>query len=170
MVLPTDLLELDGPVKQAVGIDLAETDSTTMPPLVVFATAGSKGVVRVWSTRRPHPLHTLEPLAAPRSMKGEGEGAESAEVEVSATYMGLHYNESLDVLAAVTYDQNIVFFSGHQFHTVKQVRFRMWELPLHKIACKIDLCMHVIKSTHTHNSLLAVDVIILMVIVVYRVP
>lgn len=127
MVLPPTLLELDGPVKQAVGVDKAEMESTTAtPPLVVFATAGSKGVIRVWSTWRPHPLHTLEPLVAPssRSLKGEGEGEESTEAEVTATYTGLHYNESLDVLAAVTYDQNIVFFSGQQFHRAKQVRYR----------------------------------------------
>ena len=136
MVLSPTLLLVDGPVKEALSAEKAgkkSAEATTPPPLVVFATAGSKGVIRVWSTRRPHPLYTLEPLAqAPssRSPTEEEEGEESMATEVEAAYTGLHYNESLDILAAVTYDHNIVFCSGQQFHRMKQV------------GAKIDECFY----------------------------
>lgn len=132
MVLPPTLLSVDGPVKHTLNVENAgkESSKATTPPLVVFATAGSKGVVRVWSTRRLHPLHSLEPLAASPSIslkkeEGEEEGEESMETEMEATYTGLHYNESLSILAAVTYDHNITFFDGQQFHRVKQVRAKL---------------------------------------------
>lgn len=129
VVLPPTLLDLEGPVKQAVyksaGKDKSagkEAASTT--PLVIFATAGSKGVIRVWSTRRPHPLHSLEPLTALSTSglkRAEEEGEGPVEAEVTVMYTGLHYDKFLDILAAVTYDQNIVFFNGQHFTLLKQV-------------------------------------------------
>lgn len=113
-MLPSALLEWEGPVKHAAS---ADKDGASPVPLVVFATAGSKGVIRVWSTGRPHPLHSLEPLARP-AVKEEEEAGE----QVATMYTGLHYNESLDTMVAITYDQNIIFINSRQFNCVKQVR------------------------------------------------
>lgn len=92
---------------------------------MVFATAGSKGLIRVWSTDRPHPLHVLEPLAGScddgREKEERGEGEEE-EREITSSYTGLHYNESLKQLIGVTYDQNIIFIDSQQFKIEKQVR------------------------------------------------
>lgn len=132
MVLSPTLLETEGPVKHASGASSGPTKtslSTQRLPLVCFATAGSKGSIRVWTTHRPHPLHALEPLT--RSLQegeeGEGEGVEAAKEALEgetavSTYVGLHYNETLEMLAAVTYDQNIIIFDSRQFTRVKQVR------------------------------------------------
>ena len=131
-MLPSALLEYEGPVKDAAS---AGKDSTGVSPvpLVVFATAGSKGVIRVWSTVRPHPLHSLEPLAR-SAVKEEGEAGEGAGEQVVAMYTGLHYNESLDTLVAITYDQNIIFIDSPRFNCVKQVSASGGLLPLTFIA------------------------------------
>ena len=100
--------------------DGAVSESSPPDPLaVVFATAGSKGQIRVWCTDRPHPLHTLEPLAGSCDREGEEE-----EEGAASSYTGLHYSESLGRIIGVTYDQNIIFIDSQRFERKKQVSGR----------------------------------------------
>ena len=89
------------------------------PTALVFATAGSKGLIRVWSTDKPRPLHILKPLAGSHDT-GDGADAKEGE-ELTSSYTGLHYSESLRQIVGVTYDHTIIFLDAERLQTVKQV-------------------------------------------------
>ena len=132
MVLPSMLQEQNGPIKQALDTNEATTKTSQYSP-ILFATAGSKGVIQVWSTDKPHPLHSLEPLAKSHDLQEceETEGEEREMTTTPSTYVGLLHSQSLKMIAAVTYDHNITFLDTQFFQIQKQVRKEGREEAIH---------------------------------------
>ena len=128
MVLPRTVTEQDGPIREAL-----QSQSSASKDSILFATAGSKGCIRLWSSRKKNPLFSLESLAgsvelAQRSNTGEEEeddesgcGRERSSSE--GGYTGLHFCSSTGQVIAVTYDHNIVFYDSPAFEMKKQVEF-----------------------------------------------
>ena len=82
---------------------------------VVFATAGDKGVIRIWDTLNSDPIQTLQPL-------DQGVSDSPPDSNTPQAYTGLMYNESQGVLVGVTYDHNVLFYSQQEeFQKSKQV-------------------------------------------------
>eukprot|EP00731_Ephydatia_muelleri_P022653 Em0015g236a len=86
------------------------------PGDIVVATAGDKGLIRLWSVASGQVLKTLEPLAghAPSSPAGQ------AEDKASHTYVSLQYRPTIGGLVGVTYDHNILFYTGEDLKRTKQ--------------------------------------------------
>ena len=88
---------------------------------VVFATAGDKGVIRVWSTYETSPLHCLEPLSSHRQQQEE---KDEREEDIGQIYVGLNHCQGLGAIVGVTSDHNIIMYSTNDGYTqVKQVKF-----------------------------------------------
>ncbi len=127
MVLPDELVEDAGPLQESVSTrSLAHQDGGN----IVFATAGSKGSIRMWSSCKKHePLVSLEALSgvegscdAADTEEGEGRGAYEA-TPSDGGYYGLSYCGDTRQLVGVTYDHNVVFYDTPSFAVNKQVRF-----------------------------------------------
>lgn len=75
------------------------------------------GLIRLWSVASGQVLKTLEPLAghAPSSPAGQ------AEDKASHTYVSLQYRPTIGGLVGVTYDHNILFYTGEDLKRTKQV-------------------------------------------------
>lgn len=87
---------------------------------VMFATAGDKGLIRIWSTCESTPLHCLEPLEG--SEKEEEEGKREEEEEGRQVYVGLHYCCREGVMVGVTSDHNIIVYGTTDgYSQIKQV-------------------------------------------------
>ena len=116
VTLPSRFLEQEGPIKLA--LEAEKHRKTTRPSKglpVLFATAGNKGKIRVWSTEKKHALCTLGDLPiSPSDSDNENE-------DIPSYYTGLHYNETMGILAGVTYDQNIIFFDSKTLRILKLV-------------------------------------------------
>lgn len=126
-MLPSAVIGKEGPLTKTL-VHKAKPAKDT----IVFATAGSKGCVRVWCSTKKQSLFSFQPLAGsngPFRRKGgleeeEGVGSEHNLEEGTVStggYTGLHFNESLGVLATVTFDHNIVFYDTLSFERKKEV-------------------------------------------------
>ena len=79
---------------------------------VAFATAGDKGIIRIWNTLSSDPIHTLQAL--PRGV------SESSESSAPQSYCSLMYSHGC--LLGVTFDHSVlVYDSNERFHQSKQV-------------------------------------------------
>ena len=128
VVFPSASIEKAGPLRETF-----KHKAKFPEDAILFATAGSKGCVRIWSSSMKHSLLSLPPLTgstSPRRRKedkeeevdmvGGSDGLEEVDVPTGG-YTGLHFNECLNMLAAVTYDHNIVFYNSLSFERKKQV-------------------------------------------------
>ncbi|CAI8006082.1 Transducin beta-like protein 3 [Geodia barretti] len=94
---------------------------------LTVATAGDKGVIRVWDMVTGTMSHSLDPLPRPQSTShqlgmtkekdGEGEGEE----EVPQVYTDLQFSGSRGELVGVTYDHSIIFYDVATFTRQKQL-------------------------------------------------
>ena len=135
ILLPDTLLVVSGPIKKALR---ARRKAGVGQGGLLFATAGDKGVIRVWSSESSGPpcLTSCGQLdkdsAASSSSKpeqtpseggrreGEGEG-EERERDLARVYTSLHLCEELGTLCGVTHDHNLVLFDLPQLSLRKQV-------------------------------------------------
>ena len=90
---------------------------TASPGDTVVATAGDKGLIRLWSVTSGQVLMTLEPLAGHASSSSP---AEQAEDKALHTYVNLQYRPIIGGLVGVTYDHNILFYTGEHLKRTKQ--------------------------------------------------
>ena len=125
MLLPSNLAELEGPVKQALQVHKKKKVKKVDEHGLIFATAGDKGVVRVWSTERNSatPLYSCQPLATPTStpLSPDDTSQEEKERETSHVFTSLHHCLSLNSLCGVTHDHNLALYSLPELSPGKQV-------------------------------------------------
>lgn len=88
----------------------------SLPGDTVVATAGDKGLIRLWSVNTGQVLKTLEPLGGGVSSSP----AEHSEDMPSHTYVSLQYRPTLGGLVGVTYDHNILFYTGEELRKTRQ--------------------------------------------------
>ena len=134
-MLPDTLSVVSGPIKKALR---ARRKAGIGQSGLLFATAGDKGVIRVWSSESSGPpcltscgrldkdgaaSSSSKPEQTPSEggrREEEGEG-EEREREVARVYTGLHLCEELGALCGVTHDHNLVLFDLPQLSLRKQV-------------------------------------------------
>ena len=130
-MLPCVSMEQEGPIRHVL-----EHKGRFPTEAIIFATAGSKGCVRVWCSSKKHSLLSLEclqgsdkPCSRREGQEGEMEGERGSnhdmETGPAGGYMALHFNENSNILAAVTYDHNIEFYDSLSFERKKQVSYFM---------------------------------------------
>ena len=127
ILLPDNLTEVDGPVKRALR---AHRKKGIGKHGLIFATAGDKGVIRIWSSESSGPPclclcgHLAEASGATVSELDQtpGGGEEEREREVSHVYTSLHLCGGLGALCGVTHDHNLVLCDLPQLSQRKQVR------------------------------------------------
>lgn len=151
VLLPDELFELEGPVKQALPVHKKKKVKMADKHGLLFATAGDKGVVRVWSTENSSPLCTCQPLATPITVTQSSHTAEESskdeeekERDSAHVFTSLHLCQSQGSICGVTHDHNLVFYSLPEFSLGKQVK------------CHVDKASlsTVLNSTFTPNLLL----------------
>ena len=131
ILLPDNLSEVDGPVKRALR---AHRKKGLSKHGLLFATAGDKGIIRVWSSESSGPpclcscgqLAKVSAIASKSeqapSEGGVGEGEEEDREKVpSHVYTSLHLCEELGALCGVTHDHNLVLYDLPQLLMTKQV-------------------------------------------------
>ena len=127
VLLPDNLLEVEGPVKQALQVHKKKKAKRIEKCGLLFATAGDKGVIQVWTSESPGPpcLCSCEPLtqtsAGSESNKMSDENSKEEEKEPGHVYTSLHHCQALNALCGVTHDHNIVLYDLPQFSRRKQV-------------------------------------------------
>lgn len=84
---------------------------------VMFATAGDKGVIRLWDASTGQNLHSLQPLTGLTITETPGGSSENPP---EGGYTGLLLCSQLGALAGVTYDHNIIFYSLKEPEVLKQ--------------------------------------------------
>jgi len=144
---------LPGPLAQpSPALNEASRRSSIKKEAIFFATAGSKGCIRVWSSKKKQPLVSLEGLVTSdkedmvQGNTGEDKGNDEDSVhdrEGSSSeggYTGLHYSEETGQLVAITYDQNIVFYNSSSFEMDKQVMYCMSWLAGGEETFPLELC------------------------------
>ena len=128
VLLPDNLSDVDGPIKRALR---AHGKKGVGKHGLLFATAGDKGLIRVWSSESSGPPclcscgRLAKGSAESAKMVEEGEGEEEQrdkEREASShAYTGLHLCQSLRALCGVTHDHHIVLYDLPQLSQRKQV-------------------------------------------------
>lgn len=94
-----------------------KTNTSVSERGVVFATAGDKGVIRLWNTLNSDPIQTLQPLGV-----GVGDGSVGEPGAPQQTYTGLLYRPSHGLLVGLTDDHRLLFYDqGEEFRKTKQV-------------------------------------------------
>ena len=132
VLLPDSLLEVEGPVKQALPVHKKRKITSRGQQRLVFATAGDKGIVRIWSTDSPTStcLCSCLPLAPPTATPlHDSESHQTVdetlkEKEAAHVFTSLHLCQSLNAICGVTHDHNLVLYDLPQLTKGKQVSQR----------------------------------------------
>ena len=123
VLLPDSLLEVDGPVKQALQVHKKKKNGSGL----LFATAGDKGVVRVWTSAvgMASPcLLSCRPLAPPITSvdrESQDPSREEREGGVARVFTDLHLLQQSNAVCGVTHDHNLVTYDLPHFSLGKQV-------------------------------------------------
>ena len=138
ILLPDTLSVASGPIKRALR---AHRKAGIGQSGLLFATAGDKGVICVWSSESSGPPCLTSDKDSPASSSSskpeqtpsdggrrEGEG-EERERDLARVYTSLHLCEELSALCGVTHDHNLVLFDLPQLSLRKQVSWAGgWQL------------------------------------------
>ena len=126
ILLPDSLLEVDGPVKQALQVHKKKKGNG-----LLFATAGDKGVVRVWTSAvgvASPCLLSCRPLAPPPTvitgldtLEAVDSSKEGREGEAARVFTDLHLLQQSNTVCGVTHDHNLVTYDLPHFTRRKQV-------------------------------------------------
>ena len=109
---------------------------------VVFATAGDKGVIRLWDMLNSDPIQTLQPL-------DQGVSDSPPDSSTPQAYTGLMYSESQGALVGVTYDHNVLFYSQQEeFQKSKQVSHHIIMVSHLMVSHHIIMVSHLMVSHH----------------------
>ena len=130
ILLPDNLSEVEGPVKRALR---AQRKKGLGKHGLLFATAGDKGIIRVWSSESSGPpclsscgqiakASTTSDGSEQTPSEGEGEREEGREGDTGRVYTSLHLCKELGALCGVTHDHNLVLYDLPQLSLRKQVR------------------------------------------------
>lgn len=118
VLLPDSLMEVDGPVKRALPVHKKKKVNG-----LLFATAGDRGVVKVWMTGvgvASPCLLSCRPLATPPSFS-ELDQDSSRERETAHVFTGLHLCPHSQAVCGITHDHNLVTYDLPHFTLVKEV-------------------------------------------------
>ena len=151
ILLPDNLSDVDGPVKRALQ---AHRKKGFGKHGLLFATAGDKGVIRMWSSESCGPPclcscgQRARVSAADSQSEQTPKGREEERGrEPACVYTSLHLCQELGALCGVTHDHNLVLYDLPQLSIRKQV------------SMSVCVCVCVCNSKlslrdHTHDSIL----------------